>query len=356
MKINFVLGTRPEIIKMSSLIRYCQKTGIDYYITHTNQHYDDNLDKIFFKELELPPAKYNLHVGSGNQGEQTGKMLIFLEEIFQKDRPDIVLVQGDTNSALAGALAAKKLHIKVGHIEAGLRSYDELMPEETNRILIDHCSDLLFAPTKKSAVTLKREGILLSKIYVTGNTVVDAVMQHIEISKKQSAVLETMGLTPGGYIVLTCHRQENVDNPIRFQGILEGMAEVSKWSKLPIIYPIHPRAQKMIETFGLKVPSSIRLVDPLGYLEFLQMQKQARLVCTDSGGLQEESCILGVPCVTLRDNTERPETLDIGSNILAGTNPRRILSAAKYMLKERINWRHPYGDGRAYLKIFKYLT
>ena len=339
------MGTRPEIIKMSSVIRECQKRRLNFFILHTNQHYSANLDKVFFKELELPQAKYNLKVKSESHGAQTGEMLMKTEKVLMKEKPDIVLAEGDTNTVLAGALAAVKLNIKIGHVEAGLRSYFREMPEEINRILTDHCSDFLFAPTKKAKDILLGEGINQKKIFVVGNTIVDAVYQSLKLAKKKSKILRKLNLKKENYFLVTAHRQENVDKKERLRGILEGLKLIHKEFKLPVIYPIHPRTRKMIAKFKLPVPRGIELVDPVGFLDFLQLEANAKLVLTDSGGVQEETCILRVPCVTLRDNTERPETVWVGGNILAGADPKRIKQAAGKMLKKPKKWKNPFGDG-----------
>lgn len=346
MKIAIILGTRPEIIKMSPIIRECEKQGIDYYILHTGQHYSYEMDIIFFEQLKLPQAKYNLDVGSGKHGEQTGKMLAGIEEILIKDRPDIVLVQGDTNTVLAGALAASKLQIKVGHVEAGLRSFDRTMPEEINRVVADHVSDHLFAPTETSRKYLLNEGIPEEKIFVTGNTVVDAAYQNLEISKKGADILKELGLNEKEYFVATAHRAENVDSKERLRGILSGFSQIYKEFGLPVIFPAHPRTLKMIGEFGLKVPEGTRLIEPLGYLEFLQLENGARLILTDSGGVQEEACILKVPCVTLRENTERPETVDVDANLIAGCG-ENIIECTRKMIKSDCEWENPYGNGNA---------
>lgn len=352
--IAIILGTRPEIVKMSPIIRECEKRHMDYFIVHTGQHYSYNMDKVFFEQLNLPEARYNLDVGSGMHGEQTAKMLAGIENILTKEKPDVILVEGDTNTVLAGALAACKLHIKVGHVEAGLRSYDRQMPEEINRILADHCSDYLFAPTEKSREILLKEGISEKKIFVVGNTIVDAVCQNLKLSKDDT--MKNLGLVQKEYVLVTIHRQENVDDKERFIDIIEGIELVSKELNLPVIYPIHPRSMKMITKFGLDISDRIRLIDPLDYLNFLQLEANARIILTDSGGLQEESCILKVPCVTLRDNTERPETLDVGSNILAGTKSEHILECAKKMISGENNWKNPFGDGDTSKKIIETIT
>ena len=355
MRVAIILGTRPEIIKMSPVIRACEKQGLDYFILHTGQHYSYNMDRVFFEQLELPEAKYNLDVGSSSHGEQTGKMLTGIEKILMKDKPDVVLVEGDTNTVLAGALAATKLHIGSGHVEAGLRSYDRQMPEEINRVLTDHCSDYLFAPTENAMRILLGEGIPDAKIFVTGNTVVDAVFQNIKIANNRIKVLNELHLEPRNYFLVTAHRQENVDVKERFEGIIKGLELVADEFGMPVIYTIHPRARKMMEHFGIKA-KGIELIEPLDYLSFLQLEAKAKLVLTDSGGVQEETCILKVPCVTLRDNTERPETLEVGSNESAGTTPYNILECTNLMLKRTNRWKNPFGEGNAGERIVKILV
>jgi UDP-N-acetylglucosamine 2-epimerase (non-hydrolysing) len=354
MKISIVLGTRPEIIKFSPIIRECERLNLDYYILHTGQHYSYNMDRVFFEQLELPDARHNLDVGSGSHGEQTGKMLMGIERVLYEEKPDVVLVEGDTNTVLAGALATVKLGVKVGHVEAGLRSYDRRMPEELNRVLADHCSDFLFAPTQKSKRILLAEGILEDKIFVTGNTIVDAVYQNLEISKRKGDVRDKLGVENDDYFLATVHRQENVDSEKRFRGILKGLEMAHEEFGFPVIYPIHPRAEKQLKEFGVKV-DGVRIVEPLDYLSFLQLESNAKLVLTDSGGVQEEACILGVPCITLRYNTERPETLEVGSNVLAGTDPYEIVKKVDLMLSRNNCWENPFGDGKAGKRIIQIL-
>jgi len=346
MRIAIVLGTRPEIIKMAPIIRACERQNVEYFILHTGQHYSYNMDRIFFEQLGLPEATYNLDVGSGTHGEQTGKILTGVEQVLLQERPDVVLVEGDTNTVLAGALAAAKLHIGVGHVEAGLRSYDRQMPEEINRVLTDHCSDYLFAPTETERQLLLGEGIAEDKIFVTGNTIVDAVYQNLGLANRQRGVLTDLELEPRGYFLVTAHRQENVDVKERFDGILSGLERITKEYGLPVIYPIHPRARKMLQHFELK-PAGLELIEAVDYLSFLQLESQAKVVLTDSGGVQEETCILQVPCVTLRDNTERPETLAVGSNVLAGTDPVKIQECTGLMITRATEWANPFGDGAA---------
>lgn len=354
MKFAIVLGTRPETIKLSPIVRQSQLLRLDHFILHTGQHYSYNMDRVFFDDLELPDPEYNLDVGSGSHAQQTGKMLIKIEKILKREKPDVVLVQGDTNSTLAGALVATKLGINVGHVEAGLRSYDREMPEEINRVLIDHCSDYLFAPTPKSRQILLHEGVSNDKIFVTGNTVVDAVHQNLEIANRKRDVLNDLHLEPKTYFLVTIHRQENVDNKSRFLGILKGLEKVSNEFNVSIVYVIHPRSRKRMIEFGLD-PKGVRLIEPVDFLTFLQLENNAKLVLTDSGGVQEEACIVKVPCVTLRDNTERPETIEVGANILAGTNPNTILECVKKMITKEIDWENPFGDGSASKRIIEIL-
>ncbi|MBM3282937.1 UDP-N-acetylglucosamine 2-epimerase (non-hydrolyzing) [Candidatus Gottesmanbacteria bacterium] len=353
MKIAIIIGTRPEIIKTSPIIRECKRRNVPYFILHTNQHYSENLDKIFFEELELPKPKYNLGVGSGTHAQQTGKILIGAERVLAREKPDVVLVEGDTNTVLGGALAATKLHIKVGHIEAGLRSYDRKMPEEINRVLVDHCSDFLFAPTKKGRFILLGEGIPKKKIFITGNTIVDAIYQNLELARKRAKILGNLNLEKEKYFLVTAHRQENVDVRGRLEGIMKGLDLVYQNFHLSLIYPIHPRTQRMIKEYGIKIPKGLEIINPVSFFDFLQLEANARLVLTDSGGVQEETCVLKVPCVTLRDNTERPETIEVGSNILVGTNPRKILNGVKKMINKRKEWSNPFGNGKTSETILK---
>jgi len=350
--ILIVIGTRPEIIKMSPIIRECNHQGLAYSVVHTGQHYSYAMDRIFFEQLDLTSPEYNLDVGSGTHGAQTAAILTGIENILLQHPPGIVLVQGDTNTVCAGALAAAKLHIPVGHIEAGLRSYDRSMPEEINRIIADHVSDQLYAPTEISRQNLVREGIDEEKITVTGNTVVDAVQQNIRIACHKVHPLEDLCLEPQQYFLVTAHRVENVDDPSRLAEILTGLKNLSEQYELPVVFPMHPRTHKMVREFSLST-EGIRVIDPVGYLEFLLLESKSALILTDSGGVQEESCILSVPCVTLRENTERPETIDAGSNMLAGTHAENILAAAERMIDIPRTWSNPFGDGDASHRIIE---
>lgn len=349
--LTFVLGTRPEIIKLSPVIRACQERNLHYSIVHTGQHYSDDLSKTFFEELKLSKPDYNLGVGSGSHGHQTGEMIIALEEILRELEPDVLMVQGDTNSVLAGGIVAgKNEDIKLGHVEAGLRSYNRQMPEEINRRLVDHVSDFLFAPTKTAYANLRDEGIPDDRIAVTGNTIVDAVEESVALAHEQSTIKETLNIKDS-YALLTAHRAENVDNPDRFESLLEGVARSAQSNGLRVIYPIHPRAQESISSSNINVPDIIDIIEPLNYLDFLLLQDDATLVFTDSGGVQEESCILQSPCVTLRDNTERPETVTVGSNRVVGVSPSDIVDGADAMLAEQREWENPFGDGNAAVRI-----
>ncbi len=354
MKIAIVLGTRPEIVKMSPIVRELEQSESDFLIVHTGQHYSYNMDRQFFEQLEIPEPKYNLNVGSGSHAEETGKMLIGIERILIKENPDIVLVEGDTNSVLSGALTSSKLHIKVGHVEAGLRSFDRDMPEEINRVLTDHISDYLFAPTEKAKENLLKEGIEDNKIYVTGNTIVDAVMQNIKMANDVNS-LSNVSLNEK-YFLATLHRQENVDKEKSLKSIIIGLENAAERFDIPIVFPIHPRTRKMIERFNIHISNGVKLIEPLDYLAFLKLLSGASLVFTDSGGVQEEACILKVPCVTLRYNTERPETIDVGANMLAGTEPQSIVEKASTMISRKRIWANPFGDGKAAERIVRIIT
>src|SRR3989344_649500 len=350
MRLAIILGTRPEIIKMSPIIRICEEKNIDYFILHTGQHYSYEMDKKFFEDLKTSQPAYNLNVGGQPYRKQVGNMTREIMALLEKEKPDVVLVQGDTISVLAGALAANKLKIKIGHHEAGLRSHDLTMLEETNRIITDHISDYLFAPTDDALKNLYEEGITSDKVFLTGNTIVDAVFQNLALAEKKVDILEKLNLKKKNYILVTVHRSENVDNEIRLKGIIEGLNLVSREFQLPVIFSVHPHTANSLNQFGLNI-NNIKLIQPLGYLEFMQLEANSRLIITDSGGLQEEACILKIPCVTVRDNTERPETIKAKINILAGADPKRILAAANEMIKNSRQWVNPFGSGDAAQKI-----
>ena len=343
--IAVVLGTRPEIVKMAPIIKELEKRDIDYFVIHTGQHYSYNLDKVFFENFELEKPKYNLEIGSGTHGQQTGEIMKRIETVLISEKPEITLVEGDTNTVLASALAASKLHIKVGHVEAGLRSFWRGMPEEINRLLTDHVSDLLFAPTEIARKNLVNEGITTG-VYVVGNTIVDS----LKFTSQKLTKIEK------DFILLTLHREENADDPEKLENIIRGAELISEYFDIPIIYPIHPRTEKNLKKFEIKPNKErIKLIDPLDYFTFLSYLKSCRFVLTDSGGIQEEACVLNVPCITLRENTERPETIDIGANILAGSNPEKIFESAIKMSKINKKWENPYGEdvGRKIVDILQ---
>jgi len=359
MKIGIIVGTRPEIIKMAPVIRECKKRAIPYFIIHSNQHYSEEMDSIFFKELELPAPHYNLGVGSGLHSNQTGNILIEMEPILIQEKPDVVLVQGDTNTVLSGALAASKLGIKVGHIEAGLRSYDRTMPEETNRIMTDHISDFLFAVGPNQHAILVKEGIDLDKIFTVGNTVSDSLFQHLDISASTSTILADLDVESGKFFLVTAHRASNVDVMANLMELLALFDKLHAKYSQTIVWPIHPRTQAKLKEFAIELPNYLKLIPPIGYLDFIQLQKHAQLILTDSGGIQEEACLLGVPCITLRENTERPESIEVGANVLVGRDADKALAAADKWLSTAsgdFSWKNPFGDGHVAELILDIIT
>jgi len=356
-KIAIILGTRPEIIKMFPVILVCQKKKLDYFILHTGQHYDYEIDKIFFEEFNCPKPKYNPNIGSATctDTEQIGAMLPKIEQILRREKATICLVQGDTNTVLAGALASSRMNVPIGHIEAGLRSFDRTMPEEVDRVVADHLSDFLFAPTEQAKKNLIEEGIDESKIFVTGNTIVDTVFKFRSSAQKRSQILKKLNLQKNKYFLATIHRQENVDSMPNFNNILTAFSKLSEFKDMPIIYPIHPRSKKRLREMKITLPKNVVAIDPVGFFDFLNLEMNAALIFTDSGGVQEEACILRTPCLTLRENTERPETVTVGANIICGRNPKNILAIARKCLKSPRNWENPFGDGHAGEKIINKL-
>lgn len=351
-KICVVIGTRPGIVMFSPILRELKRRKLDFVVIHTGQHYSYNMDRKFFEDLKLEEPHYKLDTVQfcAYHGEQTAEMLKGCEQVLLKEKPKVVLVGGDANTNLAGALAARKLRIRVGHVEAGERSGDWRMPEEHNRIMIDHISDYLFTTNAKGRENLIQDHVR-GQILITGNPIVDAAHQNLELAKEKSRILEEFGLTPGEYFVLTLHREENVDSKGNLSCVLEGIQKVCEERHMRIVFLAHPRTQKRLKEFGLeKQAQSIKgleIKDAIGYLDFLMTLANARLALTDSGGVQQESCILHVPCVTLRENTEWTETLDIGANTLTGTDPCRIVQGAKKMLKAKREWEPPFGDGKS---------
>ncbi len=350
MKIGLILGTRPEIIKLAPVIRELERRKDDYFVIHTNQHYSYELDKLFFEELDLPKPKYNLNCGYESFRKHVGFMTKRTIPILKQENPDNMIILADTTSALAGALAAAKASLIISHLEAGLRSHDTKMLEETNRITTGHLSDYHFAPTQNSKKNLLEEGVEESRIYVVGNTIVDSVYQNIELAGKKVDMLNNLGLEKQKYFLLTAHRAENTDDKERLMNILKSLELIYKKYNLPIIYPMHPRTKKMINEFSLKVPFGVKVLEPISFLEFLQLEANTKVMITDSGGIQEETCILKVPCITIRDNTERPETITVGSNLLAGVNPDNILKCVDKMFDKEKDWENPYGNGDTAVK------
>lgn len=341
MKVASIVGARPNFIKMAPVSKEIRRSFSEVII-HTGQHYDYEMDKIFFDELGIPDPDYHLGVGSGPHGRQTGEMLKKIEEILLKEKPDVALVFGDTNTTLAGALAATKMHIRVAHVEAGLRSFDRRMPEEANRVLTDHCSDLLFCPTLTSVENLKREGIMKG-VYLTGDVTVEALQGHFKIATERSKVLDELDLRPKEYFLATLHRAENTDNYLNLKNITDSFSEIEN-----IVFPCHPRTEKLLKQFKLwdSVAAHVKVTKPMGYYDMLVLEKNARKILTDSGGVQKEAYILDVPCITLRKNTEWVETVSDGWNVLVGDDRELILKMANEFEPRKAKT-NVFGNGRA---------
>lgn len=359
MKVAVVLGTRPEIIKMSPILRALRRRRKRFLLIHTGQHYSYEMDKLFFDTLELPAPTHRLSYGRkqvSTHGALTGRMMESLEAVLQANRPDVVLAQGDTNTVLASALVATKMKgVRFGHVEAGLRSHDWDMPEEINRILADRISDDLFAPTPESRRTLLTEGIEPSRVHLTGNTIVDALRENLSLARRKADIRPWTRKTGKDYFLMTLHRQENVDHRPRLADILEGLRRVVRAHGRRILFPVHPRTLGRLAAMKLKLPEGVVPVEPTGFLEFLMLERSASLILTDSGGVQEEACILGVPCVTLRTSTERPETVRVGANLLTHCRPALIERCAGRMLASRRRWSNPFGDGHSGERIVRIL-
>jgi UDP-N-acetylglucosamine 2-epimerase len=310
-------------------------------LIHTGQHYDHNMSALFFEELDIPEPDYNLGVGSGPHGQQTGLMLEAIERVLLEERPDWALVYGDTNSTLAGALASVKLHIPVAHVEAGLRSFNRRMPEEHNRVLTDHIADLLFCPTQTAVKNLAREGITQG-VHNVGDVMYDAVLHNTSIAERRSTILRRLALKAGGYLLATVHRAENTEDTLRLGAIIEAFGAVGE----PVVFPAHPRTRSALAELRISVPANVQLIEPVGYLDMLMLEKHARLILTDSGGVQKEAYFFGVPCVTLRDETEWVETVEAGWNVVVGTDLGEIVA----VVEEIHSSGSPpavFGDGRA---------
>jgi UDP-GlcNAc3NAcA epimerase len=356
MKIATIVGARPQFIKaapVSKLIR--EDSGTAEFLIHTGQHYDRNMSDIFFREMGIPEPDVNIGIGSGSHGRQTGEMLIQIEDILIKEKPDKVLVYGDTNSTLAGSLAACKLHIPVAHVESGLRSFNRAMPEEHNRVVADHCSDILFCPTRTAVSNLAHEGISQG-VHLVGDTMLDAVRQFSKIGEKKSTILKTLNLYPKEYVLATVHRPYNTDNPENLFNIFKAFQQLER----TVIIPVHPRTRlKLRELGGEHVvehqSNNLKLIDPVGYIDMLVLEKNAHMIMTDSGGIQKEAYFFAVPCITLRPETEWIETVGSGWNVLVGANPDKIARAAA-----STSWpseiENLFGDGDAAAKIVPLLA
>ena len=349
MKIITIVGARPQFIKAAPVSKTL-RTEHEEIIIHTGQHYDANMSDIFFNELKIPRPDYNLEIGSGSHGMMTGRMLEKLEEIYLKEKPDFVLVYGDTNSTLAGALAASKLLIPVIHIEAGLRSFNKSMPEEQNRILTDHISDLLLVPTEDAIKNLTNEGIKKG-IHNVGDVMYDAVLMFKEIAKSKSGLLKELDVNSGEYILTTIHRAENTNDINRLRNMIEALNESGE----KIILPLHPRTKKFIEGYGLNFNENIKVIDPIGYLEMLMLEENSKMIVTDSGGVQKEAYFMGKPCITMRDETEWVETVACGWNVVVGTDKNKILDNIRNFKPTSIQ-QAIFGDGNAAQKILNIIN
>lgn len=350
-EILVVVGTRPEIIKMAPVVREIRSDpDLQIHLVHTNQHYDRGMSEVFFQNLELSPPDENLDIGSASHGEQTAKAIVGVEELLAERTPGAALAEGDTNAVLSTAIAASKLPTIFGHVEAGIRSFDRTMPEEVNRVLADHAADLLFAPTETAAGNLEAEGIV-DDVHVTGNTVVDACREHAEFAEGRSTVIDRLDLDRNGYVLVTIHRPRNTDDPDRLHEIVATL----DGSGVPVVFPAHPRTRSVLDAMDYESSGDLRILEPLDYLDFLKLERHARVIVTDSGGVQEEASILEVPCLTVRPNTERPETIESGVNVLL--EPEELAAELHSVYNDRDRRAsmtgHPdlYGDGNASTRI-----
>ncbi|HOI12619.1 MAG TPA: UDP-N-acetylglucosamine 2-epimerase (non-hydrolyzing) [Methanoculleus sp.] len=347
MKVLSIVGARPQFVKCAPVSRELRKVH-EEVLVHTGQHYDYGLSEVFFRDLGIPTPDYHLEIGSGSHGVQTGRMLAAIEEVIAKEGPDVALVYGDTNSTLAGALAAAKMHVPVAHVEAGLRSFDRRMPEEVNRVLTDHCSDILFCPTATAVANLAAEGITKG-VHLTGDVMVDALRENLALAKERST---DPGLLPKGYYLATVHRASNTDDPAALGAIMEAFSRLDG----PVVFPAHPRTRKKLAEYGIVPAANVRVVEPLPYFDMLAALAGARAVLTDSGGVQKEAYILEVPCVTLRENTEWVETIEDGWNVLVGADADRIVTEADAAGGARRRHSARFGDGHAAERIAAIIT
>ena len=352
MKILTVIGARPQFVKAAVVSRAMLKSAfIKEIVVHTGQHFDENMSKIFFDELGMSLPKYNLGIGGGSHGENIGRMIEAIEKVLIKEKPDYILVYGDTDSTLAASISASKLNIPIAHIEAGLRSYNRKMPEEINRVLTDHASTILFTPTTKAFETLINEGIKPEMIINVGDVMFDAALYFGKLSEDSTSILDKLNLKSKDYVLATVHRQENVDDADTLANIIKGLVLSNK----NIILPLHPRTKKKLLEFGISIPEALRVIDPVGYLDMVQLEKNAEIIVTDSGGVQKEAFFHQVPCVTLRNETEWVDLVELGFNKLTGSDANKIISALNFTNKSSLNWDSPiYGNGNAAAKIIDY--
>ena len=357
MKIATIVGARPQFIKAAALSRSLKKSSqTTELLIHTGQHYDSNMSEIFFQEMEIPHPDYHLNIGGLSHGAMTGRMIEAIEEVLLKEQPNWVLVYGDTNSTLAGALAAVKLHIPVAHVEAGLRSYNRKMPEEINRILTDQCSDCLFTPSPHSTRILQKEGIASHKIHEIGDIMYDAALHYKAQAASKSKILSELKLTAGQYALATIHRAENNENPKRLKEIFQGLLALAK--HLEVILPLHPKTKKILLELGLfeECCKTIRCINPVGYFDMISLESSAKVILTDSGGVQKEAYFFKVPCLTLREETEWVELVELGFNKLVKASKEDILESAIATFSKKYEWNTPiYGDGTASTKIIQAL-
>jgi len=345
MNILTIIGARPQFIKASMVSRALKKKNVTEVLCHTGQHYDDNMSHVFFKEMQIPAPKYNLGVGSCTHAEQTASSLRGIEEAILIEKPDLVLVYGDTNATIAGALAASKLHIPIAHIEAGLRSYNRTMPEEVNRVLTDMISSFLFCPTKIAVKNLEKEGITKG-VFLSGDVMVDALNHFTEIAEDRSIILDKLKIIPQSYGLMTIHRPANADNKDKLSELLTSL----KQSPIPIVFPIHPRTLKSLKEYDLNNHATIRPIDPVGYLDMMWLEKNAKIILTDSGGIQKEAYLHKVPCLTIRPETEWVETVEDGWNTLVDNRIKELPELIQSPPNPH-QWRLHYGDGNASEKI-----
>lgn len=346
LRILTVVGARPQFVKAAALSSALRERDWDEYLVHTGQHYDDSMSEVFFSELGIPDPDVNLGIGSGHHGETTGRMMAGIERECLEDRPDLVLVYGDTNSTLAAALVASKLHIPIAHVESGLRSFDRRMPEEVNRILADHVSSLLFCPSQSAVTNLKKEGVT-EGVFEVGDIMRDALCMFLQRAKERSNAIERFGLNPGEYALLTIHRPSNTDDVETLEELLEAAGEMG-----PVLFPAHPRCSESVRELISRniLKDNIQVVEPLGYLDFLAAASQARFIATDSGGLQKEAYWLKVPCITLREQTEWIETVETGWNRLVGNSAEAFRDAVCSLALPKSH-HELYGDGKTAIRI-----